>query len=330
MRILKGWTRAVLIATFVIGAAPRAEADAIGAVSFSAGSQSFWGPGKSQANLNKGGSAGVSILGVDVGVGFKVDASSGTVSGSYGGNLSLLGGSSHDLASGFFALGSAFDANAGSLATKFGASIDIYAYAEGIGSFSFPGFPKGNNLNVSGSINKEIGTQATVSGSTNFDLNAFDIWIVSAGATLKVTQASKFKATGISGKLTATHVGSGTTVQQNYTIGSAIDLDLGLVGDWVLSLSDLKLANSYQTGFDGAIGGFVDAFGDRHEITTTNFNLFDTASFSLAFGTSAWGGSMTVSVYDSSLAGSQPVPEPGTWVLLGAAGAFVAFRRRRR
>ena len=330
MQNFKLWARAALIATFVIGAAPRAEADAIGTVEFSAGSQSFWGPGKSAASLDKGGRAGVSILGKDVGVGFNVDASSGTVSGNYKGNLSLLGAASHDLASGLFSLDSAFDATGGSLSTKFGASLDVYAYVEGIAKLSFPGFPKGNNLNTSGSINRELGVNRSFSGSTNLDLNAFDIWILSAGATFKVTQASSFKANSIRGNLTARHVDSGATQRRSYTIGDAIDLDLGQAGDWVLSLSGLRLSNTFKTGFDGAIGGFVDPPGDRKEITTKNFNLFDTSSFGLSFGSANWASSMRVNVFDSSINSTEPVPEPGTLVLLGAVGAFVVIRRVRR
>jgi hypothetical protein len=90
MQISKVWTRAALVAMFAIGAAPPAQADAIGAVKFTAGSQSFWAPGKSTASLDKGGKVSVEILGKDIGVGFNVDASSRTVSGSYGAGLSLV------------------------------------------------------------------------------------------------------------------------------------------------------------------------------------------------------------------------------------------------
>lgn len=330
MQKVKLWARAALIATFVIGAASRAEADAIGSVEFSAGSQSFWGPGKSAASLDEGGRAGISILGKNVGVGFNVDASSGTVSGNYGGKLSLLGAGTHDLADGLFSLDSAFDATSGTLSTKFGASLDVFAYVEGIVTLSFPGFPKGNNLNTSGSINRELGVNRNFSGFTNLDLNAFDIWVLSAGATFKVTQASSFKARSITGTLTARHAGTGATQQRSYTIGDAIDLNLGRTGFWDLSLSSLRLANTFKTGFDGAIGGFIDPPGARKEITTKNFNLFDTSSFGLSFGAADWGRSMRVQVTDSSGIPTEPVPEPGTLVLFGAVGAFVAYRRVRR
>ena len=45
---------------------------------------------------------------------------------------------------------------------------------------------------------------------------------------------------------------------------------------------------------------------------------------------STWASSLTVNVFDSSGTSTEPVPEPGTLVLLGAVGAFVAIRRIRR
>jgi len=308
---------------------PAARADAIGALDFKAGSQSVWGPGRSSASLDEGGDVSVPIFGVDVGAGFNVDASTGTISGNYRGDLRLVGGATHDLASGLYALDSSFDATSGTLSTRFGASIDVYAFA---GSFqlSFPGFPKGNNLNTSGNVNVELGSNKSFSGSSPFDLDALDVGVASVGATLRVTQGSNFRPTSIAGTLRAVHGATGTTLSRSYTIGDAIGLDLGLAGDWALSLDDLRLNNVYNTGFDGAIGGFATFLGGRAELTTKNFDLFDSRSFALSFGRLDWSNAYTVTVVDSTPSGPAPVPEPGTWALFGIAGAFVAVRRLRR
>ena len=95
-------------AGLVLASARPAEADSIHAVGFTAGSQAFWGPGKSAASLDEGGESSIGLLGGRVGVGFNVDASSGTVSGSYGGSLSFAAPDTFALGSGAFAIPVAF------------------------------------------------------------------------------------------------------------------------------------------------------------------------------------------------------------------------------
>ena len=72
----------------------------------------------------------------------------------------------------------------------------------------------------------------------------------------------------------------------------------------------------------------------RAELTTRNFDLFDGKEFGMSFGSQSWSSAMKVYVTDSTPqtdpgGGPQPTPEPGTIVLLGAAGAVVAIRRWR-
>jgi len=322
------WAGAILV---LAASAREGRADSMTSLTFSAGSQSFWGPGASAASLDAGGSISTEIFGVEVGVGFNVDASSGSVSGNYRGDLSLFADGSHDLASGLFRFDSAFDATGGTLSTGFGAFIDAYAYADGIVQVSFPGFPKGNSLNTSGAVGVELGTSKTFSGSSPFDLSAIDLWVVSAGGTLRVSQSSTFLPTSITGTLSAFHAATGTRIDTAYRVGDAVDLALGLTGDWSFSLLDMHLNNSFRTGFDGRPGAYIDSVLGRAELTPVTFDLYDTRSFALAFGEREWLDAWSVTVTDSrALGGGDPVPEPGTWALVLVAGALGLARRARR
>ena len=332
----KSWSlRGVLVATLAVAlAVSEARADAIKTVTFTAGSQGFWGPGSSANSLNKGGRTGE-----NAGVGFKVDASTGSVWGTYGGSLKLLGANAHDLASGSYSLDSSFTANTGRLRTSFGAQIDVYGFV-GSASLSAPGFPKGNTLTTAGSSQAQLGgtppfgTGKTFSGNTNFDILTFGIpYLAEVGPTFKVTQKSTFKPISISGTLRALHPASGTQLSRAYTVGDDVDLALGETGTWLLSLTGMSLQNTFKTGFDGAVGGFIDVIGlPRAELTTKNFDLFDGKSFNLNFGSQSWGNAMKLVVTDSTAQpdpNPQPAPEPGTIVLFGAVGAAVAYRRWR-
>lgn len=287
------WSWAGFIAALLVAGTFLAEAraDAIKAVTFTAGKQGLWGPGASSNSLDKGGKTGSSA-----GVGFNVDDDTGSVWGTYGGTLKLLGATSHDLASGSYGLGSSFAVGSGKLSTSFGAQVDVFGFALGK-QLSAPGFPKGN--------------------------------------TLKVTQSSKFKPTSINGTLSAYHAATNTLLTTSYSIGGALGLALNQPGSWVLSLDDLKLANTLSTGMDGAVGGYIDVIAvPRLELTTKNFDLFDGKSFGMKFNQHDWTNAMTVNVFDSSAIVSdpttpQPTPEPGTIVLIGAVGAAVALRRWR-
>ena len=220
------------------------------------------------------------------------------MSGSYGGSLSFAAPDTFALGSGGFAIPVAFSGGSGSMSTRFGASIDVYAFARGLdfGVFgtlttkvSVPPFPFGNNLNAARNFTRGLGSAQSWSGATNLDINTIEFppdpfTLVEAGPTFKVTQSSSFKATGISGTLVYTHRPTGTTRSTSFSAGAAPLVDLDAEGWWDFSVRDLLLGNSFSTGFDGAIGGFVDVFGfDRRELTTRNFNLFDTSSFALSF-----------------------------------------------
>jgi len=326
----------VLALALLVGLASETRADSIKSMTFNVPSNtSFWGPGRSASSIDKRGTAAISVLGKDVGVGYRVKASSGKVSGSYRGSMELTGADTFDLAGGgLFSLRSKFAPTSYSMSTAFGASIDLFGFVESVGQLSFPGFPKGNTLDSKSTKNLDLGDNRNFKGSANFDAAGLDLWVVELGATLKITQSTNFKPTSIGGKLIASHVGTGTRIQRSYTIGDAIDFDLGLDGEWRFSLEDLRLRNSFSTSMGGGIGGYVDSVVGRAELTTKPITFLSAKSFELAFGERDWLNAMSVTVFDSSATnptpGADPVPEPGTWVLMGAVGVFVAVRRMRR
>ncbi|MGH7163058.1 MAG: PEP-CTERM sorting domain-containing protein [Planctomycetota bacterium] len=322
----------------VLGAAPAA-ADSILPVTFHAPVQAFWGPGGTAAAFDESGEAGVGIGGGSAGIGFRVDASTGTVSGSYGGSL---GFSFDDVVStGSFALPISFGGGAGSFATAFGASMDVYGFVRDVDAgfpvgeinlhVSAPPFPVGKSLATSTSFARNLGSAAAWSGSTNFDIAALDVppvvSLIEFGPTFRVTQGSRFTPTGIDGTLVYTHRESGATFTAPFAAGGAPLVELGLPGWWDFALQSLTLRNAYSTGFDGAVGGYFDVvvFG-RFDLTTANFDLFDVSPFSLGFGSLQIPGAFSIFAQDSA----DPVPEPATILLAGLGLGAAAWRRRRR
>jgi hypothetical protein len=325
MRLLAG------IAALVIGLRT-AEADSFTTVDFVAATQSFWGPGGSAADLDEGGRTPG-----DIGFGFSVDASTGTVRGDYGGSLGFLFPDAHVVGSGPLGITTSFSGGNGFLTTRLGAQMDVFGFVDVVIpvplapdipidiEVSIPPFPLGNFLEGTRNYNLGLGGTTSVTAVTNFDINAFEAsgGLVEFGPTFKVTQASTFRPTAISGILEYTHRETGLTFSTPFTVGSTPVVDFPLYGVWDFSVKNLTLANVFATGFDGAVGGYVDIFIlGRSEITTRNFNLLDVGAFGLTF-----------SMVDipNAFSITAATPEPSSVVLLGAAtGVFLVWRRRRR
>lgn len=195
---------------FLAAAGPVA-ADSVHAVTFSASSQSFWGPGKSAASMD--------VFG-------------------------------------------------------FARELDFGIFGTLTSQVSAPSFPLGNNLNTSRSFSRNLGSTQSWSGSTNLDISAIEFppdpfTLVEAGPTFRVTQGSSFRATGISGTLVYTNRATGTTRSTSFSAGAGPLVDLSEGGWWDFSVRDLLLSNSFATGFDAAIRGYVDVYGlPRYELTT--------------------------------------------------------------
>lgn len=304
-----------------------ASADSVTSINFVAGTQSFWGPGGGAADFDEGGRTPGSI-----GFGFNVDASSGTVKGNYGGSLSFFAPGEFDGTGGALAIGTSFSGGSGFLNTRFGAQMDVFGFAKAdlgiLGTLdvelSIPPFPIGNFIDAQRNFSLGLGGATSVSGSTNFDIAAFSApgGLVEFGPTFKVTQSSSFRPTAIGGILEYTHRETGMTLSTYFTVGSTPVIAFPLNGIWDFSVKNLALANVYSTGFDGAVGGYVDIVVlGRSEITTKNFDLFDVSSFGLTFSTVDIPNAFSVNA----------TPEPGSLALMGAAaGAFLVWRRRKR
>lgn len=328
-------TIAILGIFALVTLAREASADSVAGVDFNAPVQSFWGPGGTALAFDEGGSAGFNVLGGRAGVGFTVEASTGTVSGSYGGDLSIAHPDVYNGGSTPLAIPISFGGAGGSLATSFGARMDVFGFASNIDAgifgtlnihLSAPPFPIGNTLPTSASTLPGIGSTRSFSGRTNFDIAAFDFsigpaTIIEFGPTFKVTQSSSFRPTGISGLLEYVHRDTGLTLTKSFDLGTAPEVSFPLSGWWDFSLRDITLHNVFSTGFDGAIGGYFDVIiAGRKELTTANFNLFDVSPFGLGFSKDRVDNAFSI----------RAAPEPGTCVLLGAAAGLLLLRRRRR
>jgi hypothetical protein len=336
MRI--GFARALAVAWLAgaaVLAAPAA-ADSVHTLGFQAGTQSFWGPGGTAAAFDAGGEAAIQIGAIRAGVGFDVAASTGTVRGGYGGSLSFA--FADTVGTGLLGIPVSFGGGAASFNTSFGASMDVFGFATGDTGFPFgvidihisaPPFPLGNTLQTSRSpVTTGLGSAATWSGATNFDIPAVSVPLIAEfGPTFKVTQGSSFTPTGIDGTMVYTHRETGTRYETAFSVGGVPVVDLGLEGWWDFSIEDLTLRNTFRTGFDGAIGGYVDVIIlGRHELTSPNFNLFDVSAFGLTFGQLGVNQAFSIFVTDAQA----PVPEPGTLVLVAMVAGAAVWRKRRR
>jgi len=304
-------------------------------LNFSAGKQSLWGPGGAAASFKKSGSVGNTTLGFK----YSAKASSGTVeSARFAGQLrysydDYINVNADDLLSMQF-IG---NPNGGLIDTLFGASLTTEYQILG---FTGCIFCAGLTLDIDQSFTPRLdrrfsgsdtATPVTLEVGPNLGLAA-----ATAGVDIDLTQTSSLTGTGITGMVTATNRGSGTSLNQSVSVlnNGIFNLDLGLdeVGIWDVSLTNLSLSNQFFSSFGLSLVPFVQYFvglgcgepgtdsdngifcasDGRADFTLANLDLGSTQAFALNFN------SLNLNPFsiETFAAPVAQVPEPGSITLL--------------
>lgn len=302
-------------------------------LSFSAGSQGIWGPGRSSGSFGASGSAGVpsTFFTPAVGGGFDLSASSGSVSGSLSGSFSaqyadeLSEPGLADIQLGFAITG-------GSVRSSLGARADVTGYIRDVpfyGPWEFCIYCANYSLDTSILLSGQgLGSQRSDSDSFNVagvgpDLTVLGATAARAQVTMAIDQTARFTPQALIGDLIYTHRATGTTRILPFDLAglSVLEANLDLPGEWDFSFGELDLENVFDTTIGGSLAFEVEAIGIIDErFPFAGLDILDTPSFSLAFGGQTVAGGFTVTV----------VPEPATALLLGAGlVGLAAFGRPR-
>jgi len=304
--------------------------------------QSLWGSGSS-ADFGANGT-------VDMGLfDFKYDlgASSGTVSSSFRGDLSA-DYNAQQTDTGFTTLNIAFEgaSNGGVLNTDLGAWADFWV----------PTF-LGKNINVLNrnyhlNINEQFTPEidARVTGSDSFTAGSVgvDVVVAKAGVDFDIEQTASFDVETLDGKLAYQHQDGGDIYTADFSLTSggatALDVMLGLEGQWDFWFIDEILDNTFETSFDVDIvlfeehpEGYWDEYCGflgcvpfwnyrtvRNETTLANVDVYNGSPFALEYEQMSDTASFSIQV-----GGTPTIPEPATFALMGIGLAGIGYRRRK-
>jgi hypothetical protein len=329
------WLGLAAAAAGLAGAEPAAATPmSFGAnLSFTAPTQSLWGPGGSTASFGVAGSTGdLDLVIARTGLRWDFGASSGTVGANVRGQL----GASYDDSVARNAptpIAVSFAPTTGSFATSLGAHADLSAYFEGlplgIPDQSLCLFCQDYSLDAGRSFAPTLGTARSANDS--FPAAGLGVSVVVAGvdASLNATQTATFRPDGVRGVLQATHAGSGATLTQSFALSAAmgtsvVDFAFDRNGLWDLRFVGLALDNTFWTSFGASLTAsawynFLLASGSI-TIPIAALNLFNGPQFALGFG------SLSTTSFSVS------VPEPATLGLLafGLVGLYASGRPRGR
>ena len=207
------------------------------------------------------------------------------------------------------------------------------------------------SLSTSKSSSMSFGTNITDGDDprlTGAGLSGFSGLTVRAETTLNASQDSFYKLTDLTGLVQATHLGTGTTLMDSFSLESDRfgSFDFGLTGDWALELVGVTMKNLFDANFGLSTGyevgvavGFNcgnlatdsdNGFGCVGDAgvsgTSDQLTLLNGTPFQIDFGTSS-ASLGNINVFSTAIS-AVPLPA-GLPMLLSALGIFGLLRRRR-
>jgi hypothetical protein len=302
-------------------------------LSFSAGSQSLWGPGGSSASFGASGSAGIpaTFFTPALGVGYNLSASSGSVAGTLAGNLSasypdqLAAPGTASLALGFAITGGSVQSSLGARANLTGYIHDVPIFGPWDFCIYCANYALDTSILLSGA---SFGSQRSDGDSFDLfgvgpDLSVLGATVARAQVTLGVDQTARFTPRTVFGDLVYTHRETGTQRLVSFDVMGlpVLEVELDLPGTWDFAFRDVDVDSLFRTSIGGSLAFNVDLIGIISErFPFAALNLLDTPSFALDFGRRDVASAFSIEV----------VPEPATALLLGAGLAGLAACGRRR
>jgi hypothetical protein len=308
---------------------------------FSAPTQNFWGPGQSAASFD----FDKFILGnSSFGIRFETGASTGTVSATYNGALSVSYDDLVQAGTVGIDLGFVGDASGGSFSTSLGAFAKATAYFPVIGDVTItnPNYSLATSSTYTPSpLDSPSDSDSFAPAAATIGPN-IGVGSAQAGIDFSIVQNSTHSIDAVNGLVFATHQDSGEIRSATFSL-SAVDsilLDLDLIGIWDVQILDLSLDNTFFTDFDLSFDPFIQytlgaGCGDagtnsdngffciddgRLDTTLATVDLFSNTPFALAMNTST-----TLSTFQIAV-----VPEPETYALFLAGLGLTGWMARRR
>jgi len=236
--------------------------------------------------------------------------------------------------------------------TNFGAGFEagVATTFLNIGDVSL--IDRGYSLSASGSSTiQSSGTGRDSQGFARVGTPEIPGISIGGGVSANATQRSTLDLTGITGTLTARNAITGTFVSTIFSIGnSGIDnfnFDLGEVGRWDLSVSDIGVGNAFSSVFGLSVSGDFGAslgfgcgnpardddngglcVGDAGvEVESSSLDLANIPGFALLYSGFKNQGLGSITIFDDTVS---EVPIPGALPLMASVFAVGGLLRRRK